>query len=93
MDTVKNLKIVNVSQSLVEIRISWERGQELFSLKHSKMLYFDCGEYGIPYSSHVAVEIRNGSETTLHDFLYSSQSLHRGNIVVQPVSPAPDFAD
>lgn len=93
MDTVRNLRIVNVSQSLVEIRIAWGQGQELFSLKHSRMLYFDCGEHGIPYSSHVAVEIRNASETTLHEFLYSSQSHRRGNIVVQPVKPSPAFAD
>jgi len=87
MDTVKCIRIVNVSESLIDINISWNsgRGQEFFSLMHSMMLHFDCGEFGIPYSSLVTVDIKTGSETTRHEFTYSSRSDKKGQIVVQPI--------
>lgn len=86
MDTVKCIRIVNVSESLIDINISWNsgRGQEFFSLMHSMMLHFDCGEFGIPYSSLVTVDIKSGSETIRQEFTYSSRSDKKGQIVVQP---------
>jgi hypothetical protein len=86
METVKSIRIVNVSESLIDINISWNAGQmqEYFSLMHSMMLYFDCGEFGIPYSSLVTVDIKNGSETARHEFTYSSRSIEKGQVVVQP---------
>jgi hypothetical protein len=86
MDTIKCIRIVNISESIIDINFSWNsgRGQEYFSLMHSMMLSFDCGDYGIPYSSQVSVEIKNGSETHRHDFIYSSRSDKKGQIMVEP---------
>jgi hypothetical protein len=86
MDTVKSIRMINVSQSLIYVDVTWNEGDglEQFSLQHSRMLLFDCAKFGIPYSSLIKIEIHNGAETTYHEFSYSSRSEKKGEIVVQP---------